>query len=128
MKKSSYIRAYLFTLVLIFFTSTISLFLLLYYMDPESNLKVAIVTISIATFLSLCSIFTIIIYFFKKIYYRWDVYMSNLNSSFRQWMFLSCWILWTIVFYSIWVYNIKTVSLLLLTLLLIELVFQSISD
>lgn len=128
MKKSSTIRIYLITLVIIFFISSLSLLLLLYYMDPETNLSVAIVTISVASFLTICSIITILIYFIKKIYYRWEMFLSYLNSSLRQWIFLSVWIIWTIVFYSIWVYNIKTIWLLLFTLILVELVFQTISD
>lgn len=128
MKKSTTIKAYLLTLLIIFFTSILSIILLFYYMDPESNLKVAIATITVAAFLSWSSFTTLVIYFFKKIYYRWEMYISNLNSSLRQWILLTSYVLWIITFYSIWVYNLKTALLLLVSLIFIELIFQSITD
>lgn len=128
MKKSTTIKVYLLILFIIFLTSLLSMILLFYYMDPESNLNVAIVTIATASFLCLSSFFTLIIYFFKKIYYRWEMFISNLNSSLRQWILLVWYILGIITFYSIWVYNIKTAILLLVSLIFIELIFQSMTD
>lgn len=128
MNKSSTIKAYLLTLFIIFLTSLLSMILLFYYMDPESNLSVAIATITTASFLSLSSLFTLVIYFFKRIYYRWEMFISNLNSSLRQWILLAWYILWVITFYSVWVYNLKTAILLLISLIFIELIFQSMTD
>ncbi|EKE29037.1 MAG: hypothetical protein ACD_2C00245G0002 [uncultured bacterium (gcode 4)] len=128
MKKSITIKIYLLTLLIIFSTSVLSMLLLFYYMDPESNLKVAIATISVASFLTLASFMTLAIYFFKKIYYRWEIFLSNLNSSLRQWILMTIYILWVVTFYSVWVYNMKTATLLFVALLFIELIFQSMSN
>ncbi|MDD2565822.1 MAG: hypothetical protein PHZ26_01755 [Candidatus Gracilibacteria bacterium] len=128
MNKSSTIKAYLLTLFIIFLTSLLSMILLFYYMDPESNLSVAIATITTASFLSLSSLFTLVIYFFKRIYYRGEMFISNLNSSLRQGILLAGYILGVITFYSVGVYNLKTAILLLISLIFIELIFQSMTD
>lgn len=128
MKKSTTIRIYLITLLIIFFTSCVSMVLLLHYMDPETNLRVAFATMWVATFLTASSIITLIIYFFKKIYFRWEIYLSNLNASLRQSIFLTSYMIWIVVFIWMWVYNIKTAVLLFVVLLFIELIFQTISD
>lgn len=128
MNKSTTIKLYLLTLLIIFLTSSVSMALLLYYMDPDSNLKVAYITIGVAAFLCISSLLSLIIYFFKKIYYRWEMFMSNLNSCLRQAIFVTTYILWIIVFNNIWVLNYKTALLLLVPLLFIEILFQSITD
>lgn len=89
MYRATSTSVYLVTLAIIFLTSSISMLLLFYYMDPESNIKVAITTIGIATFLTLSSFLTLIIYFFKKIYYRGEIFISHLNSSLRQGIFMT---------------------------------------
>lgn len=128
MNKNITIRLYLLTLLVIFLTSSVSMMLLFYYMDPESNLKIAYITNWVATFLSISSLLSLLIYFFKKIYYRWEMYLYHLNSSLRQAIFLTSYIMWIIIFNNIWVLNIKTASLLLVPIIFIEILFQSISD
>ncbi len=128
MKKSTSIKIYLITLLLIFLTSWISMILLLHYMDPESNLKVALATMWVAAFLTFSALLTLIIYFFKKIYFRWEIFMTHLNASLRQGIFITWYALWIIVFIWMWVYNIRTAALLLIALLFIELIFQTITD
>lgn len=64
------IKAYLLTLFLTFITSLLSMVLLLFYMDIETNPVVGYITMGLATFLTSTSILTILIFAFKKIYYR----------------------------------------------------------
>lgn len=128
MKKSTSIKIYLLTLLIIFLTSSVSILLLLYYMDPESNLSVAYSVMWTAAFLTITSILTLIIFFFKKIYYRWQILMTNLNASLRQWIFAAWYMIWVVIFNWMWVYNIKTAALLFVSLLFIELIFQTITD
>ena len=83
------IKAYLLTVFLIFITSLISALLLLFYMDPETNKLIAIITMGLACFLASGSLLSLLIYFFKKIYYRGEVYVHTVNSSLRQGIFLA---------------------------------------
>jgi len=125
MIKNIKIKIYLLILYIIFSTSLISAILLFFYMNPESNMKVWFTVMTLAIFLLLSSFFTLLIYFFKKIYYRWEIYISNLNSSLRQWIFWAIFIIWNISFYSTWVFSYKTWFLLFIILFFIELIFQS---
>ncbi len=122
------IRIYLLTLFIILLTSLTSVLLLFFYMDIESNFKIAIGSMFIASFLFLSSILTLLIFFLKKIYYRWEVYISNLNSSLRQSILLTSFILWLLLFNATWIFNWATASLLFLVMLFLELVFQSILE
>ena len=128
MQKITQIRVYLLTLSVIFLTSASSTGLLLFYLDPESNMAIWIWVMSLAVFLTLSSLLTLFIYFFKKIYYRWEIYISNLNSSLRQGILITIMSMWAVTFYAIWVGNFKTVWLLFFVLFFIELIFQSFSD
>lgn len=125
MNTSKTYKRYIITLIIILLSSITSALLLFYYMDPESNIYISLTTMWIASFLSLGSFFSLLIYFFKRIYYRWEIYISNLSSSLRQWILMALYILWIVTFYTMWVYNIKTASLLFVVMLFIELVFQS---
>ena len=93
------IKAYLLTLFLTFLMSALSIVLLLFYMDVETNPAVGYVTMGLATFLASASILTIFIFAFKKIYYRGEVYIHTVNSSLRQAMFLTLATIGTVVFY-----------------------------
>lgn len=128
MIKNIKIKIFLLVLFVIFATSLISSLLLFFYMDVDSNMKVWFTTMGIASFLLLSSSFSLLIYFFKKIYYRWEIYLSNLNSSLRQGIFLAIFIMWMILFYATKVFNYKTSLLLLVMLIFIELIFQSMKD
>lgn len=128
MKKEFKIRIYLLVLMIIFITSLLSALLLVFYMDPINDTKIAISLMLIALFLCISSFTSILIYFFKKIYYRWEIFMSNLNSSLRQWIFLAIFIIWNWFFYNIWVMDLRTVSLFLTVIIFIELIIQAITN
>ena len=128
MSKTLKIKMYLLTLVIIFMTSIISTLLLLFYMNVETNLRVWFVIMWTAIFLSLSSFLTLLIFFFKKIYYRWDIYVRNLNSSLRQWVLLTSFLIWNVIFKSTWVFTYKTSLLLFFVIFFIELIFQSMWD
>lgn len=128
MKNNTTIRLYILILLIIFLTSSLSVVLLSNYLNPEINLVVAYVSMWTAFFLAVSSILSLIIYFFKKIYYRWEMFLSHLNSSLRQWMFITAYIIWIIIFNNIWVLNYTTSLLLLVPLVFIEILFQAISN
>lgn len=128
MKKELKIRIYILVLMIIFITSLLSALLLVFYMDPVNDTKIAIILMLIALFLFISSFTSILIYFFKKIYYRWEIFISNLNSSLRQWIFLAIFIIWNWFFYNIWVMDLRTVSLFLTVIIFIELIVQAITN
>jgi len=83
------IKAYLLTLFLTFLTSALSVILLIFYMDIETNPMVGYITMGLAAFLTSTSILAILVFAFKKIYYRGEVYVHTVNSSLRQAAFLT---------------------------------------
>lgn len=125
MSKTLKIRMYLLTLIIIFATSICSSLLLFFYMNVESNLRISLITMWTAVFLSVSSFLTLLIFFFKKIYYRWEIYVRNLNSSLRQAILVTLFILWNIIFFDTWVFSYKTSALLFFVIFFIELIFQS---
>ncbi|MDD2487161.1 MAG: hypothetical protein PHS92_02235 [Candidatus Gracilibacteria bacterium] len=128
MSKTLKIRIYIITLIIIFITSIISALLLFFYMNIESNIKVSYATMGTATFLSISSFLTLIIFFFKNIYYRGDIYIRNLSSSLRQGVLMTSFILGNIVFMATGVFSYKTSLLLFFVIFFIELIFQSMGD
>jgi hypothetical protein len=128
MIKNIKIKVYLLILSIIFASSLISSALLFFYMNPESNIKIWFTVMILAIFLLLSSFFTLIIYFFKKVYYRWEIYLSNMNSSLRQWIFWAIYIIWITAFNATSVFSYKTWFLLFIILFFIELIFQSMKD
>ncbi len=110
----------------IFVISSISLFLVLNYIDPYNSPSLAVWFLVITFVLGLSSFLSMIFYFIKKIYYRWDVFIYNIKSSFRQWFFVSLFIVWTIVFYILNVSLFIPIILLFILFLFLELFISSI--
>jgi hypothetical protein len=75
---------YLLTIFIIFFSSITSALLLFFYMNLENNMVVGLTIMGIACFLAGSSFLALIIYLFKKLYYRGEVYISTIHSSVRQ--------------------------------------------
>ncbi|OIP54095.1 hypothetical protein AUK10_01560 [Candidatus Gracilibacteria bacterium CG2_30_37_12] len=119
---------YLLTIFIIFLSSTISVLLLFFYMNVENNLMVGLTIMGIASFLASSSFLSLLIYFFKKIYYRGEVYISTIHTSLRQGILFSLSSMGIITFYSLGVLNPKTGGLLIVIALLFELMIQSVSQ
>lgn len=92
---------YLLIIFIIFLSSTTSTLLLFFYMNVENNLIVGFTIIGIASFLASSSFLSLLIYFFKKIYSRGEVYISTIHSSVRQGILLSLGYIILIFFYSL---------------------------
>lgn len=75
---------YLLVLFIIFLSSLASAFLLFFYMNVETNMTVGMTIMSIACFLSMSSFLALIIYLFKNLYNRGEVYIHTIHSSVRQ--------------------------------------------
>lgn len=119
---------YLLTIFIIFLSSITSALLLFFYMNVESNMTVGMTIMSIACFLSGSSFLSLIIYLFKNLYYRGEVYIHTIHSSVRQGVLLMGGSMGLVTFYSLGVLNIKTGGLLVVITILFELMIQSVSE
>lgn len=102
--------------------------LILNYLDPYEYKIIAIFSIIFTFILSVASFFTIILYFFKKIYFRGRVYVYHVLSSFRQWFFVSIFIISIIFFKTLWVPLVITWFLILSILMLLEFVIKNLEN
>jgi hypothetical protein len=112
----------------IFIVSAISFFLILNYMDPYVTPKIAVSFLVITFFLWLSSFVSLLIYFVKKIHYRWDVFIFHIRNSFRQAVFFSLFVIGSIVFYIFNASMIVSVSLLFILFLFLELFIGSLKS
>lgn len=115
----------LLVLLCIFFVSITTLFFIFNYLDPYRNELVSIVTLTVSVMLSIASLSSIIFYLFKKVYYRWEVFLSHIFSSMRQGFLLSIFVIWVVLFKIIGVFSLLTVILFAIILLFIEGMFQN---
>jgi hypothetical protein len=69
---------------IILFSSVLSAALLLFYLDPESNFTVAFVAMGVAAFLAVSSSLALVLYGFKKVYYRGEIHEGVFRTSVRQ--------------------------------------------
>ena len=109
----------------IFLISVTTLVLVLNFMDPYSNRNISVITAWISFVFTFSSFLTFIIYFFKKIYYRWEVYLYHLFSSLRQSFFIASFCLAILFFIPMWILSWLTWGLLLIIFLFIELLIQN---
>jgi len=121
-------RFLLLIIFIMFLFSSITFFLIFNYLDPYQYKIFAITSIIFTFILWFSSISTIILYFFKKIYYRWRVYVYHVLSSFRQWFFSSIFIVSMIFFNLIGASLLITGMLLLIILLFLELFIQNLEN
>ena len=111
----------LLTLLFIFFVSSITLGLILFFLDPYRDIFVSIFTISLTVLLLGTSFFSIMLYFLKKVYYRGEIFMVHIFSSMRQWFLLSAFLIWLIVFHNMDILHISTIFLFIIMTRMIQI-------
>lgn len=109
----------------IFLLSIITLYLIFNYLDPYRNELVSLVTLTTSFVLFITSFLTLLLYILKKVYYRWEVFLSHIFSSLRQWFLFSVFLVWIVVFKIIWVFSVSTILLLFIITIFIELMFEN---
>ncbi len=107
--------------------SLISGTLLYFYMDPERNLPVAYAMMGTALYLTSASFITIVLYIFKRIYYRGIISASTIQSSVRQGFLFACGLIGIVVFNKLGILAWRTGTLLFFIIFLFELMIQSLS-
>ena len=108
--------------------SGITFFLVLNYLDPYEHTIIALWVLAVSLILSISSLSSLCIYFFKKIYYRGDVYLFHVINSFRQGFFISLFLLWVVTFEIIWAPLIITIIALAMLLSFLEVFIQDLSQ
>lgn len=120
------LRAYFFILFLIFLTSSASMAMLYWYMDPTTNVMMGFSMMGMGLFLGLSSFLSLALFFAKKIYYRGDVYISTIHASIRQAILISVWGILMIGLYATHIYEPRLIATVWLTLGCIEVMAQAI--
>ncbi len=118
----------LLVILIIFLLSWISFYMILNYMDPFINTKLAVFFLFIIFFSMLSSFISILIYFIKKIHFRWDVTITNLINSFRQASFITLFIIWIIIFDIFKAPMFLSTILLFILFLFLELFISSLQS
>jgi len=78
--------------------TSITTVLILNYLDPYINTIMSVAFLLFSFILSVSCFFTILLYMIKKIHYRWEVYIYHVLISFRQWILISLFFIWLIIF------------------------------
>ncbi len=113
-------------LLLVFIISWIIIFLTLNYIDPFSSNNIIIFSFLFSLFLFISTFFTLLLFFIKKIHYRWQVVLGHINSSFRQSSFIAIFFIWLGFFENIWVPIYFSSFLLIILIIFVELFIQNI--
>jgi len=113
-------------LLLVLIISSIIIFLILNYIDPFNSNNIILFWFLISFYLFISTFFTLILYFIKKIHYRWQVLIHHISSSFRQWTFISLYFIWLAYFENIGVPIYFSAFLLFILLVFLELLIQNI--
>lgn len=77
-------RFIIFILLIVFVISTITLFSVLTYVDPYEKTLLAVLSLITSFLLCSSSFGAMVIYFFKKMYYRGNIYVYHIFTSLRQ--------------------------------------------
>lgn len=118
-----------FLLIIIFIMFVVSLttlLLILNYVDPEKyNFFLSFGSLLFSYTLTVSSFLALLFYFFKKIYFRWKVYIYHVLTSFRQGFLISVFWASVIYFNYIWAPIIISSILLFIILFFLELFIEN---
>lgn len=120
------LHLYFSLLLIIFITSSTSVGLLYFYMNPIPNPERALILMGIGSFLALVSLLAPIIFFLKKIYYRGDVNLGVMHSSLRQSILLGLLAIFMGIMTLYKVTETKVLVAAIATVLCIEIMFQAL--
>lgn len=124
MKKRILLLIILFT----FFVSIGTLMLTYNYVDPYEYTLLAVFLAIFSFILWVSSFFAFVLYFIKKIYFRWKVYVQNVLTSFRQGFFISLFMVLLMYFHHLGASVYVVILPLGFALLFLELFFQNLQD
>ena len=97
-------------------------------MDPYEYTFLALILAIFSFVLGTSSFFAFVLYFIKKIYFRGKVYVQNVFTSFRQWFFISLFVVLLVYFHHLGASIYVVILPLMFALLFLELFFQNLQD
>ncbi len=118
----------LFINIIVFFISTSSLLLILNFVDPYSSWIIGIFSVIVSFVLGLTTFLTLFFYVLKKVYYRGDVFLYHVYTSFRQWFLISLFILLNIIFYFFSIFTIINIFVIFALVVFLELFIRNFED
>lgn len=118
-------KLFLLIILSIFLLSSTTLFFIFHYLDPYRNEFVSVVTLGVSVLLCITSFVSILLYIFKKVHYRGEVFLSHIFSSLRQAFLVAIFFLGAVLFKIIGVFSFATLWLFILILIFIEMMFQN---
>jgi len=118
----------LFILFIVLLISLSSLLLIIFFVDPYSNKAIWVISIIGSFVLSVTSFFTLFLYIVKKIYYRGDVFLYHVYTSFRQWFFLSLFASSLFVLYYFDIYGFVNIIWVFMFLFFTELFIKNLEE
>ncbi len=118
-------RVILIIIFCIFIITSVSFGSMLFYFDPYQHKVLSLLLIGVC-FTSMISTFiALIFYFFKKVYYRWDVWVYHIVTSLRQSFFLALLLMGIFMIQILGIPLLIPVMLLICSFLFLELFIQS---
>lgn len=121
-------RLFLLIIFSIFIISSITMFMILNYLDPYTNGIMAIIFLTLTFVGALSCFMTIVLYIIKKIHYRGDVFIYHILTSFRQWFFTSLFFIWLIIFNKLWANLLITGLLLFMMFIFLDLFLKNLKS
>ena len=113
-------------ILLVFIISWLMIFLILNYIDPFISNKIILFSFFVSVYFFISTFFTLILYFIKRIHYRWQVLLNHISSSFRQSSFIAIFIIGLWFFINMWTPIYFSSFLLFVLLIFLELFIQNI--
>lgn len=110
----------------VFIISLLLLILIISYINPFTSNNIIIYSFLLSLFLFISTFFTLILFFIKKIHYRWQVVINHISSSFRQASLIAVFFILLGFFEKIGVPIYFSSLLLFILLLFFELFIQNI--
>ncbi|MFA5917572.1 MAG: hypothetical protein WC850_05065 [Candidatus Gracilibacteria bacterium] len=118
----------LFIIIIVFLISILSLILILNFVDPYSSGIIGIFSVIVSFVLGLTTFLTLFFYLFKKVYYRGDVFLYHVYSSFRQGFLISLFILLNIIFYFFSIFTVINIFVIFALVVFLELFIRNFED
>lgn len=109
-----------------FLLTSVTLFLTLFYVDPYIHTVLGVPVFIFSFGASLCTFLTLLIYFLKRIYFRGEIYIHHILTSFRQSFLITIFVIGCWFFISLNILNFSTFFLFAVLLFFIELFVKNI--
>lgn len=118
-------RFLLFIMFILSLICLLTFILVINYVDPYEYQAIGVTALAFTFVLWFSSLLALIIYFFKKVHYRWDVGVAHVLNSFRQWFLVSVFFLILVFFNYYWAPVGITAGLAFIVLFCLELFVKS---